>query len=265
MKKIGVILSALLLSSSLAFGQSAPPVLPLVSNNSAAYAPISTANPMPVTSSGGGTGNVNLTQIGGNNVVTGGLNGSLGVGGLAATGAALTGNPILIGGSDGTDVRNLATDTTGHLILGAGASGIGSVSITGSLPAGTNAIGYVSNDPCAQAVKSNVAIATSSGNVQLVAPVAAKKVYICSLVTVGATASVQSIIEGTGGACTTSAEAAVIGSTTSASGMSFAANGGFAYGNGGATVGVTATLANGICLLQTGTAAIAGNMTYVQQ
>jgi hypothetical protein len=37
--------------------------------------------------------------------------------GAAATGAALAGNPVLIAGSDGTDARNLSTDTSGHLII----------------------------------------------------------------------------------------------------------------------------------------------------
>ena len=122
----------------------------------------------------------------------------------------------------------------------------------------------ITADPCG-GLKSNVPIATSSGNTQLVAGSSGKKVYICSIVTVGGTASVQNIIEGTGAACTTANEAAIIGSTTAASGMSFAANAGFAYGAGVGMVGVTATAANGVCLLQSGTAAIAGNMTYVQQ
>ena len=120
-------------------------------------------------------------------------------------------------------------------------------------------------DICTFAAKKFAPISTSSGNAQIVAPSGSTKVYICSIVTVGATASVQNIIEGTGAACTTANEAAIIGSTTAANGMSFAANGGFSYGNGGAEVGATATAGNGVCLLQSGTAAIAGIMGYVQQ
>jgi hypothetical protein len=56
----------------------------------------------------------NITQVGGTSVVTGGVNGSLGVGGLAAAGAALSGNPVLIGGSDGTDARAIVTDALGN-------------------------------------------------------------------------------------------------------------------------------------------------------
>ena len=46
------------------------------------------------------------------------------VGGLGAAGAALVGNPIQIGGSDGTDTRTLSTDTSGRQIMvGAAADG----------------------------------------------------------------------------------------------------------------------------------------------
>jgi hypothetical protein len=129
----------------------------------------------------------------------------------------------------------------------------------------TTIIGTVSNDPCATQLKTNFAIATSSGNVQIVGGVSAKKVYLCSLSLIAAATAVVNIIEGTGAACTTANEAAVIGSTTAASGMSLAANGGLTLGNGGGTVGVTGTAANGLCLLQSGTTALAGNATYVQQ
>ena len=146
---------------------------------------------------------------------------------------------------------NQADVTSGHALLT-------DTPTTGSLYTAITA------DPCGGA-KTDVAIATSSGNVQLVAGVSAKKVYICSFSVVGATAAVVNIIEGTGAACTTSNEAAIIGSTTAASGMSFAANSGISYGSGSGTIGLTATAANGICLLQSGTAALAGNITYVQQ
>lgn len=40
-----------------------------------------------------------------------------GVEGLAAAGAAVVGNPVLQGGSDGTDVRSVVTDASGHLLI----------------------------------------------------------------------------------------------------------------------------------------------------
>ena len=66
----------------------------------------------------------NVVQWGGVAVVTGGINGAPGVGGLAANGSALAGNPVLMAGSDGTNARDVATDAagvvkTGHVPLGA--------------------------------------------------------------------------------------------------------------------------------------------------
>lgn len=80
---------------------------------------VSSANPLPVTATitPSGTQNVNVTQIGSNAVVTGGVNGSQGVGGLAASGAALAGNPVLIAGSNGTNATTLSTDSAGHLAV----------------------------------------------------------------------------------------------------------------------------------------------------
>jgi hypothetical protein len=67
---------------------------------------------------------VNLAQVGGTNTVTGGVAGSQGVGGLAASGAALAGNPVLVGGSDGVDARSLLTDASGRqIVIGAAAAG----------------------------------------------------------------------------------------------------------------------------------------------
>jgi hypothetical protein len=50
--------------------------------------------------------------------------GNLLVGGIAAAGAAITGNPLLNAGSDGTNIRTLSTDASGRQVMvGAGATG----------------------------------------------------------------------------------------------------------------------------------------------
>ena len=46
------------------------------------------------------------------------------VGGAAATGAVPVGNPVLVAGFDGTDVRDISTDTSGRIILGAPSANI---------------------------------------------------------------------------------------------------------------------------------------------
>ena len=134
----------------------------------------------------------------------------------------------------------------------------------GALGAGTNRVGYTSDDPCTQKTKSNAAFSTSSGGpVSIVALSGSTVIYICSISAVVDTAVKLSFIDGTGGSCA-SAQHAIWGSTTAASGMSLPDNGGFTQGSGNGSVGVT-TAASAFCLLQSGTSLIAGNVSYVQQ
>lgn len=129
-------------------------------------------------------------------------------------------------------------------------------------------IGGVSNDPCAYAAKTNVPISTASGTLALVTGVSAKKIYVCSLVLIAPSAVSVSLAEGSGTTCGTSNQAGVIGvatNGTAANGMPLAANGGLTLGNGGGSIAITATAADYLCLFQSGTAQIAGNLTYVQQ
>jgi hypothetical protein len=123
-------------------------------------------------------------------------------------------------------------------------------------------------DPCMFQAKTNVPISTASGTLALVTGVSAKKIYVCSLVLVSSGAISVSLSEGSGTTCGTSAQAGVIGvatNGTAANGLPLAANGGLTLGNGGGTVAATATNANYLCLFQSGTTQMAGNLTYVQQ
>ena len=74
---------------------------------------------------GGAPWSQNLTQVAGNAVVTQAAGELLvGVEGRAANAAAVAGNPVLSGGSDGTNARSLLTDTSGRQIaVGAAADG----------------------------------------------------------------------------------------------------------------------------------------------
>lgn len=123
----------------------------------------------------------------------------------------------------------------------------------------------VTADPCAGA-KTNFSFGSSSAsNIQLVAPVAAQQVYICSLsYRVGAPVAVN-FIGGTGAACTTSNEEAIIGSTTAANGMLDAANSGEAWGSGAGYIMRTTTAGNGVCILLASAQAVAGGGTFVQK
>jgi hypothetical protein len=123
-------------------------------------------------------------------------------------------------------------------------------------------------DPCTYQLKTSFNINTASATTGLVAGVSAKKIYVCSIAVIAPSAVSVSLSEGSSTTCGTSNQAGVMGvatNGTAANGMALAANGGFTYGNGTGTVASTATAANAICLFQSGTAQLAGNLTYVQQ
>lgn len=167
-----------------------------------------------------------------------------------------------IGVIDANSAALLAAATSAIV---SGTNVIGQVSIDQTTPGTTNKVAVTNSDPCTYAAKTNFAFATSAANVQIVTGSTSKKVYICSMSLISATAGIVNVIEGTGSACTTANEAAVIGSTTAANGLSLAANGGLTYGSGAATVAAGSTATNGLCILQSGTAVLSGNVTYIQQ
>lgn len=197
---------------------------------------------------------------------------SLTVNGGAASGGALTGNPVLVAGGNGTNAYTIKTDTSGDVFMnegfvGGSAYALGSTTASASAPV-VLASNQTAADPCMFQAKTNVAISTASGTAALVTGVSAKKIYIRSLALIAPSAVSVSLAEGSSATCGTSNQAAVIGvatNGTAANGMPLAANGGLTLGNGGGTVASTATNANYLCLFQSGTAQIAGNMTYVQQ
>jgi hypothetical protein len=122
-------------------------------------------------------------------------------------------------------------------------------------------------DPCMYAAKTNVAIAmTSSTTIKLVSLSASKKIYICSLSLIASGATTVSIADGTKSSteCDTAAEA-VLGATTTSHGMAIPANGGLTFGNGNGTVAMTNTAAHDLCLFQSGSVDLSGNITYVQR
>ena len=144
------------------------------------------------------------------------------------------------------------------------ATALGQAAMAASSPV-TLANNQTVPDACMFSAKTNVAISTTAGTTQLVAPSGSTQVYVCAITTVGAAASVQNLVGGTGATCTTGTPAAIMGSTTAANGMSFAANGGFAYGSGSGVIASTTTGGHGLCLIQSGTTQISGNITFVQR
>jgi hypothetical protein len=120
-------------------------------------------------------------------------------------------------------------------------------------------------DPCQGQTKSYLSISQTSGT-QLVAGTSSKKIYICSIHIVTATAQNVALVEGTGTVCASSiAGVQGFGGSTAATGWNFAANGGIAYGNGASSLGGEGTAADNLCLLQSGSGQISGGISYVVQ
>lgn len=121
-------------------------------------------------------------------------------------------------------------------------------------------------DPCQINTKSYANINGTAG-ATIVTGVSAKKIYICSLVLVTATAQNINLVSGTGTVCATSTAAilGVSGGTTAATGWNLAANGGLTLGSGGFAVGSTNVNADNLCMLTSSTGQITGGISYVTQ
>ena len=99
---------------------------------------------------------------------------------------------------------------------------------------------------------------TQTASTQLITGVTGTRTWICGIVLVSATAQSISLVEGTGSVCATGI-AGVIGGTTAS--LALAINGGFSAVAAGPWVR-TATLADNVCLLQSGTGNVSGIVSY---
>jgi hypothetical protein len=118
-------------------------------------------------------------------------------------------------------------------------------------------------DPCQKVAKSYITINQTAGT-QLVTGEAAKRVYVCSIQLVTATAQNVALVNGTGTVCATGT-AGVMGGPAAATGWNFAANGGLGHGMGGFAVARTTADAANLCLLQSGVGQVSGSLAYVVQ
>ena len=118
-------------------------------------------------------------------------------------------------------------------------------------------------DPCQQLARSSANINLTAGG-QVITGAASKQTYICSMELITATAQNIALVEGTGTVCATGI-AGMAGGTTAATGWNFGANGGFVKGIGANWVFKTATAADNVCLLLSGTGQTSGSIQYVQQ
>lgn len=130
----------------------------------------------------------------------------------------------------------------------------------------TNAYGalWISHvDPCSSEVKITDPFSLTARGV-VIAAVSAKKNYVCGITVVAGAAEIFNIDEGTGTTCQTGT-AAIVGSTTAANGLSFAANGGMVAMGSNSTVFAGKTANVDTCIVPSGSNRLAGSITYVQR
>ncbi len=189
-------------------------------------------------------------------------------------------------------VRSVVIATDGSLVIGGAVTITGTPAIDSEFPAGVSDgdnktaaastpevisrnycyddVGVnwdrcVAADPCVGVAKSKTAISLTADTV-IIGAVASKKNYICSIAIVAGAAEIVSITEGdAGGSVCGTNEVALVGSTTDANGMSFAANGGIAsIGGYGTAIPGTGTNVD-TCLNVSGSNRVAGWVTWVQK
>jgi hypothetical protein len=222
------------------------------------------------------------------------------VAGTAADGAAVSGNPVRIGGKDGSgNTQDIATDTSGELqvdvlslpanasvnvaqfggsatVTGTGASGSGIPRVTVSNDSAVrirddagneikSSTGRPLNADRGLTVRQPIActqkIAISqTADTQLITGTSGQRVYFCAIFINANAAETWNLIEGTGSVCATS-PTAIIGSTTEGSGVSSAAQGGVAMATGVPFM-QTGVDTNNVCLTQVGSSRITGFISY---
>jgi hypothetical protein len=121
---------------------------------------------------------------------------------------------------------------------------------------------YSPTDACQRGPKHFQNI-NQTANTQLVAGVANQNIYICGIwIAPVATATNIAFVEGTGSTCGTGTVALPTmgggGSGTAATGPNLAVNEGYVTGNGGWSIGMTATVADSVCLFQSAANQISG-------
>ena len=152
---------------------------------------------------------------------------------------------------------------------GGGAANRAAVKAATTSPAATDPALVVGVSPnslgCAGASIANTTSTAISltANTQIINGGSSKQTYICAINIVSAGAENIALVEGTGTTCGTGS-AGLAGGTSAATGWNFAANGGLAIGNGLGVIARTATAADNVCLLISGSGQVSGNVVWAQ-
>lgn len=103
----------------------------------------------------------------------------------------------------------------------------------------------------------------SATTATLIAGVASKKIYICKMFLWSPTGNIA-LVEGTGTNCAT-VSAGLMGGTTAATGQVFGTNSGFVLPADALPWAVTATAADNVCLITSGSGPASGVIVSAQQ
>jgi hypothetical protein len=230
-------------------------------------------------------GSINLTHAAGTAILTG--NGVTGAGSvrvtIASDNTAFTVNvgtfpdnePINVAQMNGVAVtmnngvagtgvqRNvLASDNSAIANWGLGATGA-------APPSGAQQIGGVGSGATggfmlAPTVCTEYANIVQTAGAQIITGVSGRRIYICSLNLVTATAQNIAVVAGTGTTCatTTVAVPGTSGGATAATGWNLAANSGIVIGGGGSAIAKTTVNADNLCILQSGAGQVSGAIAY---
>jgi hypothetical protein len=208
---------------------------------------------------------------------TTGCNGSNGS--VSGTGSAVPGSATYLGGTNGGTLQGISVNGSGQIAIQALPAGGNSIGTVNAAESGTWTVqpGNAANTTPWLVVESPNALGCGGQSIasttvtpisltasaQLLAGTSGKQTYICHIHLVAAAADNVAVVEGTGTTCATS-PAGIFGGATAATGWNFAANGGIELGDGRGVVGRTATAADNICILVSGTGQVSGVIVTVQ-
>jgi len=177
--------------------------------------------------------------------------------GAAASGSAVTGNPVLMGGSDGTNARNLSTTTAGVLNVAPNSSGAtGSAVPANAAYVGANSSGNLTGIIQADS-SASISVATAT-TTKIISNVSSKKTYIThwDLVVAGA----DNITLEYGTKTTTECDT---GTTVLTGAFNFAANGGISSGGGLGPV-IVVPASKDVCMVTSAAVQASGSVAYTQ-
>ena len=208
-----------------------------------------TAQTSPLSIDTGGSLRVNVTNTNANGQVATASSSPVTVAKNSGTGSTVAGAAVGTAGSASTEVVTV--------------QGVASMTPILARPSDGTRNGNI--DPCEANVQTYAPILmTTATTLQIIAPSASNKNYICSLFLNASAIDNVALVEGTGGSCVTGITG-VIGGTTTGNGFNFIANGGvFLQAGGKVAVAQTAGTNVGTCLITSTTGPLIGSVRYVQ-